>query len=121
MFEKNLIIFLKAFFKEIPVYAFFIPENAPETAVCFENAGRSEHTKYYDGEELQTRTIKLTVSSNDVSKIFDDSELTKYIVKATNIGALKILQARITGSVDNFNDKQKLYERTYSISFKLMR
>ncbi|MGL4765214.1 MAG: hypothetical protein ACRC2N_09340 [Aeromonas sp.] len=121
MFEKNLIACLKVFFKSIPVYAFFIPEGAPDTAVCFENAGQGTQTNYFDGSDLEIRTIKLTVSSNDSSKIFDDSDLHKYISRLTKVGELQILTARITGYHDNFSQSQMLFERTYSISFKLKR
>jgi hypothetical protein len=121
MFEKNLIACLKTFFKDIPVYAFFIPEGAPDTAVCFENAGQGTQANYYDGSELDIRTIKATVSSNDVSNIFDDNELHKYIVELTRVGDLQILTARITGFHDNFSQEQNLFERTYTIKFKLKR
>ncbi|WP_429142518.1 hypothetical protein [Aeromonas veronii] len=121
MFEKNLIACLKVFFKSIPVYAFFIPEGAPETAVCFENAGQGTQIQYYNGTDLDIRNIKLTVSSNDVSTIFDDSDLHKYISGLSKVGDLQILHARITGFHDNFSQSQMLFERTYSISFKLKR
>ena len=119
MFEKNLIACLKEYFGSVPVYSFFIPEGAPETAVCFENAGQGTQATYYDREDLQIRTIKLTVSSNDVSKIFDDSELHKYFARLAKLGDLKLLNAKITGFHDNFSQSQMLFERTYTIQFKL--
>ncbi|MGL4843930.1 MAG: hypothetical protein ACRC2Y_04840 [Aeromonas veronii] len=118
MFETNFIKFIRSF-EDIPVYAFVIPEEAPETAYCFEPAGKGYSQLYYGGEEIESRTIKLTKSSNDISQIWNDSSLHKYIRQATHVGDLQILCARILGVADNFSADQKLYERTYTINIKL--
>ncbi|ELH4810068.1 hypothetical protein Q9X96_003101 [Vibrio vulnificus] len=117
MLEINFIKFMKSF-SEIPVYSFLIPENAPDTAFCFENAGQGIATQYHDGKEIITRTIKLTKSSNDISEIYNDLELTKYVNEANAVGDIYILKARILNFHDSFNQEQKIYERTYSIQFK---
>lgn len=117
MLELNFIKFMKSF-SEIPVYSFYIPEDAPKTAFMFENAGQGIATQYHDGSEIITRTIKLTKSATDISEIYNDSELTKYVNNATAVGDISILKARILNFHDLFNQEQKIYERTYSIQFK---
>ncbi|EJG0782046.1 hypothetical protein C2F72_RS01360 [Vibrio parahaemolyticus] len=117
MLETNFIKFLKLF-SEIPIYSFYIPEDAPTTAFCFENAGQGVATFYHDGSEVITRTIKLTKSSNDISEIYNDSELTKYVNGTSVIGEIPILKARILNFQDLFNQEQKIFERTYSIQIK---
>ncbi|WP_068871974.1 hypothetical protein [Edwardsiella tarda] len=119
MFEKSIIAFLKAHFGNTPVYAFIIPEDAPPYAVCFENAGRGVLTNSGFGEEIARRAIKVTVSSDDVTRIFEDEAFTKYIHRATTVGQLPILNAKITGVVDNFSQAQRLYERTYTITITI--
>ena len=105
-------------YSEIPVYSFYIPEDAPATAFCFENAGQGIATQYHDGSEIVTKTIKLTISTKDISVIYNDSELTKYVNNTFLIGDLPIIKARILNYSDLFNQEQKIYERTYSIQFK---
>lgn len=114
----NLIKFLKAYNELIPVYSFYIPEDAKALAMCFENAGQGVATNYHNGSEIKTRTIKLTVSSNDIADIYQDEALTKYISTANKVGDLTILKARVINFTDLFDNESKIYERTYSIQFK---
>ncbi|EGR0698861.1 hypothetical protein EX461_24310, partial [Vibrio parahaemolyticus] len=100
MFETNFIQFMKLF-SEIPIYSFYIPESAPSTAFCFENAGFGcEH--FYD-YKIESRTIKLTLSTKNISEIFDDSKLTKYIESTEKVGEIEMLKTRILNFNDNFN------------------
>ncbi|EHM6953369.1 hypothetical protein KGV31_002168 [Vibrio parahaemolyticus] len=117
MLELNFIKFMKSF-SDVPVYSFYIPEDAPSKAYCFENAGQGVATQYHDGSEIITRTIKLTLSTDNIADIYNDSELTKYVNGATSVGDITLLKARVLSFHDLFNQEQKIYERTYSIQFK---
>ncbi|WP_347368024.1 hypothetical protein [Vibrio vulnificus] len=117
MLEVNFLKFMNQF-SEIPVFSFYIPEDAPSTSFYFENAGQGVTTKYQDGSEIITRTIKLTKSTKNISEIYQDSELTKYIVTATKLGDINLLNVRILNFSDYYDQEQQIYERTYSIQFK---
>ncbi|KFA99265.1 hypothetical protein [Vibrio sp. ER1A] len=118
MLESNFIAFLKSKYPDTPVYSFYIPEDAPSPAFCFENAGMGVATHYQDGNEIKTRSIKLTLSSTEVKDIFDDGQLHKYIKEMHLLGSLNILNARIINFTDDFHLEQKIFERTYTISIK---
>lgn len=121
MLEINFIKHLQAEYPDIPVYSFFIPEDAPSKAFCFENAGYGIATTYKDGEsQITSRTIKLTLSSTNIADIYNTGELNKYIVKSSKIGDLPILSARILNFSDNFIPEQKIFERTFTIQFKFL-
>lgn len=121
MLEVNFIKHLQAEYPDIPVYSFFIPENAPAKAFCFENAGYGIATQYKDGEsQITSRTIKLTLSSKDIADIYNTRDLHKYFVRSSKIGDLPILSARILNFSDNFIPEQKIYERTFTIQFKFI-
>ncbi|HGY0993963.1 TPA: hypothetical protein ACNU17_003068 [Aeromonas salmonicida subsp. pectinolytica] len=117
MLEPNFVKWLVQKFS-IPVYAFSIPDNAPTTAWCYVNAGRGTATNYHDGSEIVSRTIRLTKSSKNIEKIFDDSTVHKYIKEASSFADFKILSARVTNQNDLFDEENQIYERTYSISIK---
>lgn len=117
MFELNFIKFMKLIFPDVPTYSFVIPSDAPADAFCFEPAGRGIATQRFD-DSIESRTIKLTRSSKDVSVIFNDSGLTKYIRECHQIGDVPIIKARILNVHDLYDKEQKIFERTYTINFK---
>ncbi|HHG3075757.1 TPA: hypothetical protein ACPVXB_001015 [Vibrio parahaemolyticus] len=118
MIELNFISFLKDSFPNIPVYSFYIPENAPNPSMCFESIGQGVAQGYLDGSEMVVRTIKLTVSSTDIKDIYNNKELYKQINAAHQLGELPIIKARITNFSDNFDIESSIYERTYTITIK---
>lgn len=121
MLEVNFIKHLQAEYPDIPVYSFCIPEDAPAKAFCFENAGYGIATPYKDGEkQITARTIKLTLSSKNITDIYDTGGLNKYIVKSSKIGDLPIISARILNFSDTVIPEQKIYERTFTIQFKFI-
>ena len=116
--ESSFIKFLQEAFPTVPVYSFYIPEDAPSPAFCIENAGYGIATNYYGEDSILNRTIKLTVSSTDISDIYNDKHLRSYIESASALNELPILKARITNFSDSLNREQKIYERTYTITIK---
>lgn len=118
MFELNFLKFMREKFPNIPTYSFFIPESAPVDAYCFENAGSGIATIRMNDSNVVSRTIKLTFSTNDASKLFNDKELTKYIERCHLMGDVPILKARILNFTDRYFDDQKVFERIYTINFK---
>ena len=115
--ESNFIKYIKTLYPDYPVYSFFIPQDAPSTAFCFENAGQGIST-HRVGTNIISRVIKLTLSTDDISIIYKDSLLQKQINSAHLIGELSIVSARIENFSDSFNKEQKLFERTYTIKIK---
>lgn len=118
MFELNFLRFMRENFPTIPTYSFFIPANAPADAYCFENAGSGIATKRMDNDDIITRSIKLTFSTDDAIKLFNDYELTKYIERCHLIGDMSVLNARIINFTDRYHSDQKIFERIYTINFK---
>ncbi|ELA9841222.1 hypothetical protein V4F87_003264 [Vibrio parahaemolyticus] len=121
MLESNFIAFLNSKFPDIPVFSFEIPQGSPSPSFCFENAGMGIHQQYTNGEHIEARTIKLTLSSENIKHIYDDGLLHKYIMEVHQMGELSILNARILNFSDLFDKENKIYERTYTISIKYKR
>ncbi|HDI3263896.1 TPA: hypothetical protein PMC50_002517 [Vibrio cholerae] len=119
MIETNFISFLLSKFPSVPVYSFYIPENAPSPAMCFENVGQGVYQQYIDGSELIQRTIKLTLSSTDVKDIYEDSNLQRHINSATAIGDLPVLKSRIQSITDRHDVSCGVFEREYLITIKI--
>ncbi|WMB74220.1 hypothetical protein RA178_06285 [Shewanella oncorhynchi] len=119
MIEENFIRFLSSAFPSVPVYSFFIPEDAPSPAFCIENAGYGVAVARYNNKNVSNRTIKLTVSSKNVSDIYNDLDLRKYIENTNTVGELTVLGMKINTFSDNFVPELKIYERTYNVSVKL--
>lgn len=118
--ESSLIKFLQEALPEVPVYSFCIPENAPSPAFCIENLGYGIAKMRYNEDNIITRSIKLTLSSKNISDIYNDKDLRQYIESATKFHDLPILKARIQNFTDSLNHEQKIYERTYTIIIKLI-
>lgn len=119
MLESNFIKFLSEAFPSVPVYSFYIPEDAPSPAFCFENAGYGIATHRNNNSNIVNRAIKLTVSSTNVSDIYNDKHLRDYLESATTLSELPIVSLRINNFVDEFITEQKIFERTYSITIKI--
>ncbi|WP_028022235.1 hypothetical protein [Enterovibrio calviensis] len=119
MLESSLIGYLKEAFPSVPVYSFYIPEDAPSPAFCIENAGSGIATQRYNNDNIVSRVIKLTISSNSVSDIYNDKHLREYLESANTLGELKVLLVRINNFADSFNQEQKIFERTYTITIKI--
>lgn len=117
--EASFIKFLQAVLPDVPVYSFVIPEDAPSPAFCIENAGYGISTHRYNNDNIVNRVIKLTVSSKNVSDIYNDKHLRDYIDTATNLGELKIIGMRINSFADDFIPELKIYERTYTITIRI--
>ncbi|MGF1787096.1 hypothetical protein L4D00_14975 [Photobacterium swingsii] len=118
MFELNFLKFMKQCFPDIQCYSFFIPDGAPTKAYCFENAGSGIATQRMNEDNIASRTIKLTFSTTEISELYDDSLLTKYIKECSLLGDIPIINARILNFNDQFYSEQKVFERTYTINFK---
>ncbi|KJR15239.1 hypothetical protein UF28_16365 [Vibrio parahaemolyticus] len=118
MLESSFIKFLQKAFPTVPVYSFYIPEDAPSPAFCIENAGYGIAQMRYNENNTINRTIKLTVSTTSVSDIYNDKDLRSYIETATAFDTLPILKARIQNFTDSLNKEQKIFERTYTITIK---
>ncbi|MCU8498496.1 hypothetical protein M2G70_07435 [Vibrio vulnificus] len=118
MLESNFILFLKEALPDVPVYSFVIPEDAPSPAFCIENAGYGIATQRFNEDNIISRVIKLTVSTTNISDIYNDSDLRKYIESTSSLGSIPVLKVRINNYSDTFNQEQRIYERTYTITIK---
>lgn len=118
MLEASFIKFLQEAFPSVPVYSFYIPENAPSPAFCIENSGYGIATQRYNEDNIINRSIKLTLSSTNISDIYNDQELRSYIESTPTLHNLPVLKVRIQNFTDSLNKEQKIYERTYTITIK---
>lgn len=119
MLESKFIKFLNSAFPTVPVYSFYIPEDAVSPAFCIENAGYGIATKRYNNDNISNRVIKLTVSSKDISDIYNDLHLREYLESANNLDGLPIISMRITNFNDSLNQEQMVFERTYTITIRI--
>lgn len=119
MIEESFIAFLNDAFPSVPVYSFFIPEDAPSPAFCIENAGYGVALARYNNDNVSNRIIKLTVSSKNLSDIYNDLDLRKHIENTTTVGEIEVLSMKVTAFNDSFLSELKIYERTYNVSIKL--